>query len=101
MWGGEFGRLPVSESGNGRDHNPRGFTCWLAGGGVKSGHIHGATDEFGYEAVTDRVSVPDLHATMLHLLGLDFKRLTYPVHGLEEGSISTIYQPRVVNEIIA
>jgi hypothetical protein len=101
MWGGEFGRLPVSESGNGRDHNPRGFTCWLAGGGVKSGHIHGATDEFGYEAVTDRVSVPDLHATMLHLLGLDFKRLTYPVHGLEEGLISTIYKPRVVTEIFA
>jgi hypothetical protein len=101
MWGGEFGRLPVSEAGNGRDHNPRGFTCWLAGGGVKAGHIHGATDELGYEAVTDRVGVPDLHATMLHLLGLDFKRLTYPVHGLEESLISTIYKPRVVKEIIA
>lgn len=101
IWGGEFGRLPVSEAGNGRDHNPRGFSCWMAGGGVKAGHIHGATDDFGYEAVTDKVSVPDLHATMLHLLGLDYKRLTYPVHGLEESLISTIYKARVVNEIFA
>ena len=101
IWGGEFGRLPVSESGNGRDHNPRGFTIWMAGGGVKAGHIHGATDELGYEAVEGRVSVPDYHATILHLLGFDAKKLVYRLHGLDEGLISTIYQPRVVTELIA
>jgi hypothetical protein len=101
VWGGEFGRLPVSESGNGRDHNPRGFSIWMAGGGVKPGHIHGATDDLGYEAVEGRMSVPDYHATLLHILGLDFKKLTFPLHGLNEGLISTIYQPRVFNEILA
>jgi hypothetical protein len=81
IWGGEFGRTPVSENGNGRDHNHYGFTMWLAGGGVKGGMAHGATDDFGFRAVHDRVSVPDLHATILHLLGLDHERLTYRYSG--------------------
>jgi hypothetical protein len=101
VWGGEFGRLPVSESGNGRDHNPRGFSIWMAGGGVKPGHIHGATDDLGYEAIEGRMSVPDYHATLLRILGLDFKKLTFPLQGLNEGLISTIYQPRVFTEILA
>ncbi|NNM30906.1 MAG: DUF1501 domain-containing protein, partial [Akkermansiaceae bacterium] len=76
-WGAEFGRTPFSQSKDGRDHNPRGFTTWLAGGGVKPGHAHGATDEFGFAAVQDKVHMHDLHATMLHLLGLDHERLTF------------------------
>ena len=99
IWGGEFGRLPISQSKNGRDHGRQGFTIWMAGAGVKQGHIHGATDEFGYAAVEDRVSVPDLHATILHLLGLNHKRLTYPRNGLEE-RLTGVYEPRVVNEIL-
>jgi len=79
IWGGEFGRLPISQKGSkpGRDHNPHAFTYWLAGGGVKGGVHHGATDELGHKAVVDRVSVNDLHATILHLLGLEHERLTY------------------------
>jgi hypothetical protein len=77
IWGGEFGRTPTSESGNGRDHNHWGFCAWLAGGGVRGGTAHGATDEFGFRAVEDKVHVHDLHATVLHLLGLDHERLTY------------------------
>ncbi len=79
IWGGEFGRLPVSQKGNnpGRDHNPHAFTYWLAGGGVKAGVHHGATDELGHKAIVDKVSVNDLHATLLHLLGFDHERLTY------------------------
>ena len=77
IWGGEFGRMPISQNGNGRDHNPNGFLQWMAGAGVKGGVSYGATDEIGYAAVENRVSVNDLHATMLHLLGLDHQRLTY------------------------
>ncbi|MBN9522120.1 DUF1501 domain-containing protein [bacterium] len=77
LWGGEFGRTPVSENGDGRDHNHYGFTLCLAGGGVKGGIVHGATDEFGFRAVDGRVSVHDLHATILHLMGLNHERLTY------------------------
>ena len=83
-WGGEFGRLPVSQNGSGRDHNRNAFSLWLAGGGFKGGHIHGATDDFGYRAVQDRVGVSDLHATILHQLGLDHSRLTYQHHGRDE-----------------
>jgi hypothetical protein len=101
LWGGEFGRLPISENGDGRDHNPLGFTIWMAGGGLKPGHVHGATDEFGYKVIEDQVTVPDLHATILHLLGLDYSKLTYPVHGLNESLISTLYTARVVNELLA
>jgi hypothetical protein len=82
IWGGEFGRLPlVQKGGTGRDHNPHAFTYWLAGGGVKGGVHHGQTDEIGHKAVIDRVSVNDLHATFLHLLGLDHKKLTYRFNG--------------------
>jgi hypothetical protein len=82
VWGGEFGRLPiVQKGGTGRDHNPHAFTVWMAGGGVKEGYSHGATDDIGHRAVTDRVSVHDLHATILHLLGLDHLRLTYRFNG--------------------
>ena len=83
IWGGEFGRLPIAQKGAqpGRDHNPHAFTVWMAGGGVKAGVCHGATDEFGFKAMTDRVSVNDLHATILHLLGMDHKQLTYRFSG--------------------
>jgi hypothetical protein len=100
IWGGEFGRLPISQSKDGRDHGRQGFTIWMAGGGVKTGHIHGATDEFGYAAVENRVSVPDLHATILHLLGMDHKRLTFSRNGLDE-RLTSVNEPRIVDEILA
>ena len=83
LWGGEFGRTPVAEfpALNGRDHNHYGFTCWLAGGGVRGGQAYGATDDFGFRAVENPVHVHDLHATMLHLLGFDHERLTYRFAG--------------------
>lgn len=81
IWGGEFGRTPTAEGNNGREHHPFGFTMWLAGGGVRGGMVHGATDEFGWHAVKDRVHVHDLHATILHLLGLDHTKLTYRFGG--------------------
>jgi hypothetical protein len=77
VWGGEFGRTPVSESGTGRDHNPYGYTMWVAGGGFKGGLAYGATDDFGFKAVENRVSIHDLHATMLYALGIDHTKLTY------------------------
>ena len=80
-WGGEFGRTPVAEGKNGRDHNPEGFTMWLACGGVKGGFRYGATDDYGYFAAEDKVHIHDLHATILHLLGLDHERLTYRYAG--------------------
>jgi hypothetical protein len=82
VWGGEFGRLPiVQKGGTGRDHNPHAFTTWLAGGGVKGGTLYGKTDDIGHKAAVDRVSVHDLHATILHLLGIDHQRLTYRYSG--------------------
>jgi hypothetical protein len=81
VWGGEFGRTPVSESGTGRDHDPYGFTMWVAGGGFKGGLAYGATDEFGFKAVENRVSIHDLHATMLYNLGIDHTKLTYRYAG--------------------
>ena len=80
LWGGEFGRTPMAQ-GNGRDHHIKGFSMWLAGGGIKAGTTYGATDEFGYNAVQDVVHVHDLHATMLYLLGIDHERLTFPFQG--------------------
>ena len=80
-WGGEFGRTPFAQGKDGRDHNPRGFTVWLAGGGVKGGYAHGETDEIGHEAVSDKVHMHDLHATILHLLGMDHEKLTYQYAG--------------------
>jgi len=80
-WGGEFGRTPFAQGKDGRDHNPRGFTVWLAGGGVKPGIAYGHTDEIGHLAIQDKVHMHDLHATILHLLGLDHEKLTYPYAG--------------------
>jgi hypothetical protein len=77
LWAGEFGRTPHSVGRDGRDHHTEGFTVWLAGGGVKAGTVHGATDEMGMHAVDKVVTMPDLHATILHLLGLDHEKLTY------------------------
>jgi hypothetical protein len=84
IWGGEFGRTPMSEQGGGRDHNPTGFTMWMAGGGVKGGRTIGATDELGLYAVEDRMHVHDIHATILHLLGVDHTKLIYPHKGRPE-----------------
>ncbi len=81
LWGGEFGRTPTSEGASGRDHNNQGFTVWLAGGGVKGGMAYGATDEFGFAAVDKKVHIHDLHATILHLMGLDHEKLTYRYSG--------------------
>ena len=83
IWGGEFGRLPVTQTGAkpGRDHNPHAMTFWFAGGGIKAGTSYGASDEVGHKAVENRVSVHDLHATILHLLGLDHQRLTFRHNG--------------------
>lgn len=81
LWGGEFGRTPTAQGKDGRDHNPSGFTMWMAGGGVKGGFRYGATDEYGYYAVEDKMHVHDMHATLLHLLGLDHKQLTYRYAG--------------------
>jgi hypothetical protein len=81
IWGGEFGRMPVSQGNNGRDHNPRGFLVWMTGAGIKGGVSYGETDEIGYAAAVNPVTVHDLHATMLHLMGMDHKRLTYMHNG--------------------
>src|SRR5207302_9844339 len=108
IWGGEFGRTPTVElptpganAGkiNGRDHNHYGFSMWLAGGGVKGGYVHGATDEFGFQAVENKVHVNDLHATLLHLLGFDHERLTYRYAGVDFRL--TEVPGRVVKELLA
>jgi hypothetical protein len=101
LWGGEFGRTPVGElpALSGRDHNHYGFTTWLAGGGVKGGYVHGATDEFGFAAVENKVHVHDLHATMLHLLGFDHERLTYRYAG-RDFRLTDVHG-RVVKELLA
>ncbi|MBI3696499.1 MAG: DUF1501 domain-containing protein, partial [Acidobacteria bacterium] len=84
VWGSEFGRLPMTQSGNGRDHNPHGFTMWFAGGGVRGGQVIGETDELGVRAVGERCHIRDFHATLLHLLGLDQNRLWYLHNGRHE-----------------
>ena len=99
IWGGEFGRTPTAEGKDGRDHHPYGFTMWLAGGGVRGGLAHGATDEFGWDAVEDRVHVHDLHATILHLLGLDHEKLTYR-HSGRDFRLTDVYG-NVIKKIIA
>ncbi len=108
VWGGEFGRTPMRENREGlemkfvgRDHHPGAFTFWLAGGGVKSGFTYGQTDEIGYESVVDPVSPHDLHATLLHLLGFDHKRLTYPFQGVEQRLSNITKTSRVVEGILA
>ncbi len=108
IWGGEFGRTPTMEvvmglpnntKGNGRDHNNHGFTTWMAGGGVKGGYVHGATDDFGFKAVENKVHVHDLHATILHLLGFDHTRLTFR-HASRDFRLTDVYGD-VVHELIA
>ena len=84
IWGGEFGRTPMSEKKDGRDHNPYGFTMWLAGGGVKGGRTIGTTDELGLHAVDDRMHIHDWHATLLALMGLDHRQLTWLHQGRPE-----------------
>jgi uncharacterized protein (DUF1501 family) len=98
-WSGEFGRTPFAQGADGRDHNPFGFTCWLAGGGVRGGTIYGATDEYGYKAVEDRVEMHDLHATILHLLGIDHERLTYRFSGRDMRL--TDVAGRVLHDVLA
>ena len=109
VWGGEFGRTPMRENRSGmemqfigRDHNPAAFTIWMAGGGVRPGFTYGETDDFGYQSVVDRVSVHDLHATMLHLLGFDHLRFTYPVSGVNM-RLTNVTQPgsEVVRGVLA
>ena len=99
IWGGEFGRTPMTEGVNGRDHNPYGFTTLLAGGGVKGGAVHGTTDEFGLRGVDGRVHVHDLHATILHLMGLDHEKLTYKHNGRDDRL--TDVSGHVIREILA
>jgi hypothetical protein len=99
IWGGEFGRMPMSEQGKGRDHNPHGFTVWMAGAGIKGGAVHGATDAVGLRAEVDRVHVHDLHATILHLLGIDHTQLTFPHNGRDERLTDTV--GKVVKAILA
>lgn len=100
IWGGEFGRTPVSQSGDGRDHHKQGFSVWLAGGGIRGGQTYGATDELGYHAVENRVMVADLHATVLHLLGLDHRRVTYHLHGRDE-RLTDVYDAHVLTPLLA
>lgn len=107
QWGGEFGRTPGAEQRNGkargnegRDHHPYGFSIWLAGGGIQGGQAYGATDEFGYRAIVDRTQTADLHATILHLLGLDHERLTYGHSGRDE-RLTDVYDAHVIERLIA
>jgi hypothetical protein len=100
VWCTEFGRMPTFQKGaSGRDHNPEGFTCWMVGAGVKAPFTFGATDEFGYKAVENVVTVHDLHATILHLLGLDHERLTFYYNGLERRL--TDVHGHVIRDILA
>ena len=99
LWGGEFGRTPTAEGNDGREHHPFGFTMWMAGGGIRGGMVHGATDEYGWHARDKIVHVHDLHATILHLMGLDHERLTYR-HGGRDYRLTDVFG-RVVQEIIA
>jgi len=99
LWGGEFGRTPTAEGTNGREHHPFGFTMWLAGGGIQGGIVHGATDEFGWHAVENQVHVHDLHATILHLMGIDHTKLTYRYSG-RDFRLTDVHG-NVVKEILA
>ncbi|MBC7817122.1 MAG: DUF1501 domain-containing protein [Planctomycetaceae bacterium] len=98
LWGGEFGRTPTAEGNNGREHHPFGFTMWLAGGGIRGGMVHGATDEYGWHSVQDKVHVHDLHATILHQMGFDHERLTYR-HGGRDYRLTDVFG-NVVREIL-
>jgi hypothetical protein len=106
IWGGEFGRLPIAQfpaggdvRNAGRDHGPRGFSLWMAGGGVKGGVAHGNTDDIGYAAVENPVSIADWHATILHLLGLNYEELVYERNGFREKLTST-FPVKIVDSIL-
>jgi uncharacterized protein (DUF1501 family) len=99
VWSGEFGRTPFAQGSDGRDHNPFGFSLWLAGGGVKAGTIYGATDEFGYKVVENKAEIHDLHATMLHLLGLDHTKVTFRFSGRDMRL--TDVHGHVIHDIVA
>lgn len=102
LWAGEFGRLPISQGKDGRDHNRHAFSLWLAGGGFRGGHVHGSTDELGYKSVIDVVPVADLHATLLHSLGLDHRKLVYAHEGREDSLTDvTVTGARVRSELLA
>jgi len=102
MWTGEFGRLPISQGPDGRDHNRHAFSLWLAGGGFKKGYVHGATDEFGYKSVEKVVRVPDLHATLLQALGLDHLKLTFPHEGRDDTlTDAAVTRARIVRDLFA
>lgn len=108
LWGGEFGRTPGAEQrsdnktrgSEGRDHHPYGFSVWLAGGGIRGGQAYGATDDFGYRAIANRTQTSDLHATMLHLLGLDHQTLTF-AHNSRDERLTDVYDARVIQELLA
>ena len=105
IWGGEFGRMPIAQlegglKNAGRDHNPRGFSLWMAGGGVKRGITYGSTDDLGYESVENKVSVADWHATILHLIGMDYQRLVFDDNGLKE-KLTSQFEANVVKAILA
>lgn len=100
VWGGEFGRTPVSQGGAGRDHHKQGFSIWLAGGGIRGGRTYGATDELGYHAVENRTKVADLHATIFHLLGLDHTRVNYRLHGRDE-RLTDVYDAKLLTPLLA
>jgi hypothetical protein len=102
MWTGEFGRLPISQGPDGRDHNRHAFSLWLAGGGFKKGYVHGATDDFGYKSIEKVVRVPDLHATLLHALGLNHTRLTFPHEGRDDTLTDTaVTRAEVAQDLLA
>jgi uncharacterized protein (DUF1501 family) len=102
LWTGEFGRLPISQGTDGRDHNRHAFSLWLAGGGFKAGYVHGATDDFGYKSVTDVVSVHDLHATLLSCLGLDHLRLSVPHDGRDVSlTDADVTAAQVIDKLLA
>jgi uncharacterized protein (DUF1501 family) len=102
IWGGEFGRTPMfqGKGGAGRDHHMKGFSMWMAGGGVRGGMSHGATDELGYNSVNNVVHIRDLHATMLHLLGINHSRFTVQYQGLD-ARLTGVEKANVVKEIIS
>ncbi len=106
IWGGEFGRTPMNEARGGstflgRDHHPHCFTIWMAGGGIRAGHVHGATDEFGYQIVEDKVTVRDLQTTVLHQLGFDAHAFSFPYQGLDQKLIGATGEGRVINGILS
>ena len=101
IWGGEFGRTPAAQNGDGRNHNNKGYTTWMAGGGIKGGMTYGETDEFGHSAVVDRVTPNDYQATVLHLFGIDHKKLTFKYQGLDQRLTGVEEEAHVIRGILA